>query len=87
MTDTRQTVGFEACPCGGSEFEDPIDGMAFAIKCRGCGAQTDLYSTPADAVEAWNRRARGAHLFEEAIDAAIAASRSTGAADVGEENG
>ena len=48
-----------ACPFCGGEAKTVLLGVKeFAVHCYGCSVETDAYTTEADAIAAWNRRAK-----------------------------
>lgn len=59
--DAEPTAEMDRCPfCGGDSqsVQDLSVGAAMAwVRCMGCRASGPLRETPAEAIEAWNRRA------------------------------
>ena len=55
---TTQSDHLALCPyCGGPGQDDFIVDVSYIIECGWCGARTGCQDGPAEAIEAWNRRA------------------------------
>lgn len=68
----------EPCPfCGGIAHDicEPtfVATFAYAVSCKGCGARTRRYDTPAEAIAAWNTRPASPGVAGEAVQVPRAA--------------